>query len=106
MSMKWQGNRPVSDSTASRYLFPVLFAAFLLAGCSDTPAADTESPEQAEYDGLSREQIESEASMMTIEEAESLGIVDTTIRIVPPMDPDSVVPLEQPIVPLDSATNP
>ena len=105
MSMKWPGNQLVSDSARYRVL-PLVFGILVAAGCSDTPAADTSGGAAPEYDGLSREQIESEASMMTIEEAESLGIVDTTIRVVPPMNPDSVEALDNPILPLDTGVNP
>ena len=73
-----------------------LLAGFLLvAACS----GETESPDpvaEPEYDGLSREQIEMQAEPMTPAEAERLGIVDTTIRIEPPISPESVAPVAPP----------
>jgi hypothetical protein len=66
----------------------------LTAGCGngadDTPPGYTEP----EFDGLSREEIELQAEPMTPEEAERLGIVDTTIRVESPIHPDSVPLLE------------
>lgn len=61
----------------------------LASGCGE------ESPEpppvsDPEYEGISREEIERRAEPMTPEEAERLGIIDTTIRVEPPMNPDSV----------------
>ena len=61
-----------------------------LVGCGGTEPAPPRAAEEPEYDGLSREQIELQAEPMTPAEAELLGIVDTTIRIEPPMSPDSV----------------
>ena len=68
-----------------------LFVA-VLCGCGGGESELPRSAEEPEYDGLSREQIELQAEPMTPAEAEELGIVDTTIRIEPPMSPDSVPP--------------
>ena len=59
------------------------------AGCA--PEAESPIVEDPEFDGLTREQIEQQAEPMTPAEAERLGIVDTTIRIEPPIDPDSIL---------------
>lgn len=72
------------------------------AAACDGVATDqpSESEEDAEvYEGLSPEQIEMQAEPMSLEEAESLGIVDTTIRLQPPMNPDSVIPLDTAVIP-------
>lgn len=69
------------------------------AGCgAEPPSPGAESGvEESAYDGLSPEEIEREASSMTLEEAERLGIVDSTIRIEVPTSPDSLL-----ILPLDT----
>lgn len=103
MSITWRGMKPVSSLLRRSSLVLLLGGLTAVAACSDEPEPESTPGTSAEYDGLSREQIESEASIMTIEEAESLGIVDTTIRVVPPMDPDSVEALENPIIPIDTA---
>lgn len=62
-----------------------------LVGCGGGAEPDApRAADEPEYDGLSREEIELQAEPMTPAEAELLGIVDTTIRIEPPMNPDSV----------------
>lgn len=43
-----------------------------------------------EYEGVSLEEMERQAEPMSLEEAERLGIIDTTIRIEPPIHPDSI----------------
>ena len=74
----------------------------VMTGC-DGPAAEPPGAGEVEYEGVSRDQIQLEAESMTPEEAERLGIVDTTIHIEPPMNPDSVLPLlPTPLVPTDS----
>jgi hypothetical protein len=71
----------------------------LAAGCGTgngdppVPAAVEEDPV---FEGLSREEIERQAEPMTLEEAERLGIVDTTIRIESPIHPDSIIELPPP----------
>ncbi|MQA89537.1 MAG: hypothetical protein GEU90_04810 [Gemmatimonas sp.] len=65
-----------------------------LGGCGDPADEAPSSDSGPEYEGRSREQIEAEAAPMSPAEAESLGIVDTTIRMQPPMNPDSVIPLD------------
>lgn len=73
-----------------------------LWGCSDEPETEDTAAE-VEYEGVSSEEMQSEVEAMSLEEAERLGIIDTTIQIVPPMDPDSVEALDQPIIPIDTA---
>ena len=60
----------------------VLTVTLAAAACSDDspPAADTPAGAGA-ADGLSPEQIRSRAEPMTVEQAESLGIIDTTIHL-------------------------
>lgn len=73
-------------------LAPVLLLP--LASCGGADEASDASPNAAAADGevppLTREQIEAEAEAMSPEVAESLGIVDTTIRIQSPMPSESV----------------
>ncbi len=64
----------------------------LLAGCG-SDAEPEPGYVDAEYEGLSPEQIELQAESMTPEQAESLGIVDTTIRIESPINPDTILPI-------------
>lgn len=75
----------------------VVLPLIMTGACESAPEEAAESQSEiridpAEYEGLSREEIEAQAEAMTLEEAESLGIVDTTIRIEPPVNPDSVLP--------------
>jgi hypothetical protein len=72
----------------------LLVLATSLAACGDAAEEPPASAGDPEYQGLSREEIEAEATPMTPAVAESLGIVDTTILMQPPMNPDSVVPLD------------
>jgi hypothetical protein len=68
---------------------PLLGAGLLLAACGGGgdeggPAAEPAAMDtlnQQEMDGLSREQIEARAEAMTPEQAQALGIVDTTIHV-------------------------
>ena len=74
-----------------------VLALLLLVACGSD--VQPEPPlSEPEYEGLSREDIERQAEAMTLQQAESLGIVDTTIRIEAPMNPDSVLP-----IPIDTA---
>ncbi len=52
--------------------------------------------------GVSNEDMVGQASPMTLEEAESLGIVDTTVRVAPPVGPDSLPVYNPPSVTGDS----
>jgi hypothetical protein len=72
-------------------------ALFVLAGCGpEEPAAPPPTAEEErEFQGLTPEEIQQQAEPMTLEEAERLGIIDTTIRIESPIHPDSVVHLEE-----------
>lgn len=87
-------SRFLARSRSSFALCAALLLVLGAGGCQESvPERPAEPPRSAEeYEGLSREEIERRASSMTPEEAERLGIVDTTIRIEPPMDPDSVLP--------------
>jgi hypothetical protein len=80
-------------------------AGFLLGACGPGADADPQpGVDDAEYRGLTREEIELQAESMTPEEAERLGIVDTTIRLEAPIHPDSVIHLEEGhILPVDTA---
>jgi hypothetical protein len=70
------------------------------AACSNDAAPEPEFSDP-EYEGLSPEEIQLQAEPMTPEEAERLGIVDTTIRIESPINPDTVLP-----IPGDTALRP
>lgn len=59
-----------------------------LAACGDDPGEEAQPAEAAA--GVSREEMVGQATPMTLEEAESLGIVDTTVRVAPPVGPDSL----------------
>src|SRR5690606_23519807 len=83
----------------------LLASAGLALGACGGDAADepvvTDQPQR--YEGLSPAEIQSQAEPMTQEEAERLGIVDTTIGVGAPMNPDSVVPpAGAPVVPGDA----
>lgn len=68
-----------------------LLAALLLAACGPgDEAPEASDPADAEVPALTREEIEERAEAMTPEMAESLGIIDTTIRIERPMPAESV----------------
>lgn len=86
--------RLVARSRSPLGVWAALLLVLGVGGCQDTVPERSAEPTRSseEYEGLSREEIERRASSMTPEEAERLGIVDTTIRIEPPMDPDSVLP--------------
>ena len=60
-------------------------------GASD-PGPEAGAVGDGEVQGLTREQIEEHAEAMSPEVAESLGIIDTTIRIESPMPAESVRP--------------
>jgi hypothetical protein len=92
-------DRTLRDSGALRRRWlPVLAVLVPLAGCNSEPPPPSDTiPEQSDYGGLSPEEIQRQAIPMTLEEAERLGIVDSTIRIEVPSGPDSLLDL-----PLDS----
>jgi hypothetical protein len=77
-----------------------------LAGCGgDAEEASVNSV--PEFEGLSPEEMQRLAESMTPEQAESLGIVDTTITVGAPIGADSVVqPGVVPGAPVDSAPGP
>jgi hypothetical protein len=77
--------------TPLRAIVVVALLAPLSAGCGaaeETPGAAGEA--EAEVPALTRDEIREHAEAMSPEVAESLGIVDTTIRIESPMPADSV----------------
>lgn len=70
-----------------------LFVA-LAAGCGgSTEAPEATSASDGEVGGLTREQIQQRAEAMSPEVAESLGIIDTTIRIERPTPAESLTVL-------------
>ena len=75
------------------FAIPLALLFALLSACGGTEPEPEPGASEPEYDGLSREEIERQAEAMTPAVAESLGIVDTTIRIEAPMNPDSVLPM-------------
>ncbi|MDR0787548.1 MAG: hypothetical protein LBG44_06740 [Gemmatimonadota bacterium] len=83
-----------------RHPFRVAATAFALiitlGGCAAEPDAERTPGsipllDASEYDGLTPEQLQAQAQPMTLEEAELLGIVDTTIHIEYPINPDSAL---------------
>lgn len=71
-----------------------LLAPLLLAGCAeeaerDVQPADTDT--DSVLDGVSREEIEARARPMSPEQAESLGIIDSTTHLEIPAE-DTVLP--------------
>lgn len=101
--MPMQPPRRTSTPEARKRRWRASLAALLLvafsgaAGCADEEA-EVVNTSQPEYDGVSRDQIQSQVEPMTPEEAEALGIIDTTARLPPQMNPDSIVPLDVPQV--------
>ncbi len=76
----------------------LLAAVLVLAACGGEPPPPPPGElilEESAYDGLTPEEIQLQATSMTLEEAERLGIVDTTIRIEVPINPDSLLILPQ-----------
>lgn len=79
-------------------LLLALPAVLLAAGCgrggaggaaaADSTAAATDTTNRQALDGLSAQQVEAEASSMTPEQAEALGIVDSTIHVERMQSPD------------------
>lgn len=68
-----------------------LLCLLLACGRAEDAPADT-TVTDSEVPALTREQIQQSAEAMSPEVAESLGIVDTTIRIESPMPPESLRP--------------
>ncbi len=84
-------SRGLADGFRAATLPPIAVV-LMLAGCGGEPQPRAEPIlEQSEYDGLTPEEIQLQATSMTLEEAERLGIVDTTIRIEIPINPDSLL---------------
>lgn len=69
----------------------VVLAASACAGGEPDESAVQSDPEAP---ALTREEIERQAEAMSPAMAESLGIVDTTIRIEPPVPAESIILLE------------
>lgn len=72
----------------------------LAAGCargggesaaSADAAAETDTTNRQALDGMSAEQVQAEASSMTPEQAEALGIVDSTIHVERLQSPDDSI---------------
>jgi hypothetical protein len=83
------------SGTALRATWVVLLTLLAAtAGCQNDSADDAATTGDPAFDGLSREEMERQASQMTPAEAESLGIVDTMIRAQPPTNPDTAFILE------------
>lgn len=86
-----------------------LVALLLLAAIPACGGEAEEAPaeREAQFDGLTPDEMQRQAASMTPEQAESLGIMDTTITVGAPIGADSVV---QPGVitgaPADSAPGP
>ena len=75
-------------------LLAILLSMLLLTGCGGEEAPREQRPAgEGEEDvrPLSREQLEMLAEAMSPAVAESLGIVDTTIRVTSPIPPESVL---------------
>jgi hypothetical protein len=54
-------------------------------------AAESDTTNRQALDGLSAEQVQAEASSMTPEQAEALGIVDSTIHVERLQSPDDSI---------------
>lgn len=81
----------------TRIAAPALALAVVLtaAGCGNSdagPDANGVAADSEGYGGLTPEEIRRQAEPMSPEEAESLGIVDTTIHMESPVGDDSLVP--------------
>lgn len=83
-----------------RPLFLALSCALLAAGCgrdeggsaaAADPAAETDTTNRQALDGMSADQVRAEASSMTPEQAEALGIVDSTIHVESLQSPDDSI---------------
>jgi len=76
----------------------------LLLGCApDSPPPPPPPALEEGYEGVSPEEMVRQAEPMTPEEAERLGIVDTTIRMESPIGPDSLVEFDGSyVVPIDT----
>ena len=79
-----------------RFVSVTVVLAGAVTACGDS--LDEVQPPNAPGAGVSNEDMVGEATPMTLEEAESLGIVDTTVRVAPPVGPDSL-PLYNPTAP-------
>ena len=82
------------------------------AAAGDSAAAETDTTNRQALDGLSAQQVEAEATSMTPEQAEALGIVDSTIHVESLQSPDdsiisrgqpSAAPAGAPAAPADTA---
>lgn len=77
--------------TPFRAMVAIALLAPLAAGCGAAEEApDAAGAADAEVPALTREEIRERAEAMSPEVAESLGIVDTTIRIERPMPAESL----------------
>lgn len=86
---------PARRSVASIAMLLLLVLACQPAG--DEGPDTTEAADSGALDGLTREQIRARARPMTPEDAEALGIVDTTIHLEDPtVDLDTIIPVAVP----------
>ncbi|MET0396349.1 MAG: hypothetical protein ABW277_05970, partial [Longimicrobiaceae bacterium] len=84
-----------------RPLVLALSCALLAAGCARDeggsaaaaadPAAEIDTTNRQALDGMSADQVRAEASSMTPEQAEALGIVDSTIHVESLQSPDDSI---------------
>ena len=79
-------DRPVPGSGR---VWTVMILTALLAGCGGDGEPE-DAPVEGAVEGVSSEEMVGQASPMSLEEAESLGIVDTTVTVGPPVGPDSL----------------
>lgn len=86
---------PAASERIQRLLARATIAALataLLAGCGTVDDDPPPVPVDVEdMSPLSREELEMQAEAMSLEVAESLGIVDTTISVSRPVPPESIL---------------
>jgi hypothetical protein len=73
----------------------IVILASALAACGGD-AEPEEAAVEGAVEGVSSEEMVGQASPMSLEEAESLGIVDTTVSVGAPVGPDSLPDLGSP----------
>ncbi|HEX6926239.1 MAG TPA: hypothetical protein VF167_12535 [Longimicrobiaceae bacterium] len=68
----------------------IAFLSLLGVGCGGSEEQEAGSNPPEDVNPLTREEIREQAEAMSPEVAESLGIVDTTIKVQSPVSPESV----------------